>query len=101
MKKLIQLMPALSVPWVLLLRSQMYVIDRKEARNYLSSFNFRAFFIELMGWDSAQPSPLVKTVEGKAFAFTTIAEKKGYTVLLCESIPSYPTRAKLDRLIAR
>lgn len=79
----------------------MYAIDRKEALQYLSNFDFRAFFTELMGWNAAHGSPSVKSVDLQQFRFTTIAEKKGYTVLLCDGIPPYPIRARLDRFISR
>lgn len=79
----------------------MQVIDRKEAQQCLSNFEFRAFFTELMGWNAAPASPSFKSVDLQQYSFTRIAEKKGYTVLLCDSIPPYPVRAKLDRLISR
>lgn len=76
-------------------------IDRKEAQHYLNSFSFQQFFTELMGWNATPASQTVKTLGQEQFHFTTVAEKKGYTVLVCDGIPSYPIRAKLDRLIAR
>ena len=79
----------------------MQAIDRNEARKYLSNSEFRKFFTDLMGWNAAPAAPSYKTVDAQQFRFTTIAEKKGYTVLLCDSIPPYPIRAKLDRLISR
>ncbi len=79
----------------------MYLIDRKEAQQYLSHFEFQAFFTELMGWNAAPASPSLKVVDLKEFRFTTVAEKKGYTVLLCDGIPPYPIRARLDRLVSR
>ena len=56
----------------------MYLIDRKEAQQYLSHFEFQAFFTELMGWNAASASPSLKVVDLKEFRFTTVAEKKGY-----------------------
>jgi hypothetical protein len=80
----------------------MPAIDRAEAKRYLSNFDFTGFFSELLGWNRPPRSvPLVKQIGIQSFAFSLIAEKKGYAVLLCESIPSYQDRAKLDRLIAR
>ncbi len=76
-------------------------LDRKEAQHYLNTFNFQPFFTELMGWDATPATRTVKTVDRQDFHFTTIAEKRGYTVLLCDSIPAYPVRAKLDRLVSR
>ncbi len=76
-------------------------LDRKEAQQYLNKFSFQHFFTELMGWNATPATRTIKTVELQEFHFTTIAEKRGYTVLLCDSIPAYPVRAKLDRLISR
>ena len=60
-----------------------------------------ALFTELMGWNTTPATRTVKTVDRHDFQFTTIAEKRGYTVQLCDSIPAYPVRAKLDRLVSR
>jgi len=80
----------------------MPAIDRGKARRYLSNFDFTGFFSELLGWNRPPRSvPLVKQVGVQSFSFVLVAEKKGYAVLLCESIPSYQDRAKLDRLLAR
>ncbi len=54
-----------------------------------------------MGWNAAPAAPSFKSVDLQQFRFTTIAEKKGYTVLLCDSMPPYPVRARLDRPISR
>jgi hypothetical protein len=83
----------------------MQAIDRNEAQQYLNKFSFQPFFTELMGWNATPATRTIKTVElsgrKEDFHFTTIAEKRGYTVLLCDAIPAYPVRAKLDRLISR
>lgn len=79
----------------------MQAIDRKEAQQYLNKFSFQPFFTELMGWNATPATRTIKTVERQDFHFTAIAEKRGYTVLLCDALPAYPVRAKLDRLISR
>lgn len=80
----------------------MAAINRAEAKRYLNAFDFTGFFSELLGWNRPpRTQPLVKQVSGKSFSFTLVAEKKGYAVLLCESVPPHQDRAKLDRLIAR
>jgi hypothetical protein len=79
----------------------LQTIDRNEAQKYLNKFSFQPFFTELMGWNATPATRTVKTVERQDFHFTAIAEKRGYTVLLCDSIPPYPVRAKLDRLVSR
>ena len=79
----------------------MQTIDRNEAQKYLNKFSFQPFFTELMGWNATPATRTIKTVERQDFHFTAIAEKRGYTVLLCDGIPPYPVRAKLDRLVSR
>lgn len=78
-----------------------HTLDRKEAQHYLNAYQFQPFFTELMGWNATPATRTVKTVDRQDFHFTTVAEKRGYTVLLCDSIPDYPVRAKLDRLVSR
>ena len=65
----------------------MQPIDRKEAQQYLNKFSFQPFFTELMGWNATSATRTIKTIERQDFHFTAIAEKRGYTVLLCDSIP--------------
>lgn len=72
-------------------------LDRAKAQHLLSSFNLPAFFTELMGWNDTVPTRATYL----DVPFTTIAEKRGYTVLVADGIPPYPIRAQLDRLIAR
>jgi len=75
-------------------------IDRERARQYLKSFDFRHLFLDQLGWDKHAGS-LEKVVDGRAFRFQAVSEKRGVVALVSDSIPDYATRAKLDKLIAK
>ena len=75
-------------------------IDRERARQWLKAFDFCKLFIEELGWDNLSTT-LIKQVDGKDYCFKAVAEKRGVVVLVAESIPDYPIRVKLDKLIAR
>lgn len=75
-------------------------IDRERARQYLKSFDFRRLFLDQLGWDKHADS-LEKVVDGRAYRFQAVSEKRGVVVLTCDSIPDYATRVKLDKQIAK
>ena len=75
-------------------------IDRERARQYLKSFDFRRLFLDQLGWDK-HSSSLEKVIDGRAYRFQAVSEKRGVVVLTCDSIPDYATRVKLDKQIAR
>src|SRR4051794_660667 len=75
-------------------------IDRERARQYLKSFDFRRLFLDELGWDKHAGS-LEKVIDGRAFRFQAVSEKRGVVALVTDSIPDYSTRAKLDKLIAK
>lgn len=77
--------------------------DFTRARPLLQKCDLAKLFREELGWEPAhQQLPLR---EGETdYAFTAIAEKRGFTVWLCESlnggIPDHATRVKLDRQLS-
>jgi hypothetical protein len=75
-------------------------IDRERARQHLKAFDFRRLFIDQLGWDKYS-GDLEKMVDGKAYQFKAISEKRGIVVLVCESIPEYGIRLKLDKAVAK
>lgn len=75
-------------------------IDRIRSRHCLNAFDFRKLFIEELGWDKFS-TKLVKQIDGVEYRFQAVAEKRGVVVLVCDSIPEYAIRVKLDRLIAK
>jgi type I restriction-modification system DNA methylase subunit len=75
-------------------------IDRERARQYLKGFEFRKLFIEELGWDRFNAS-LDMQVDGAAFTFQGVAEKRGVVVLLLDSIPESTVRAKLEKQVSK
>ncbi|MGD0498574.1 MAG: DNA methyltransferase [Bryobacteraceae bacterium] len=75
-------------------------IDRERARAYLKSFDFRRLFLEQLGWDK-HSGLLEKVVDGRAYQFQAVSEKRGVAVLICDCIPEYSVRVKLDKLVAK
>jgi hypothetical protein len=61
-------------------------------------------FVEELGWEPRRQK-LTLRVSERDFAFSTVAEKRGFTVWLCESpdsqLPDHTTRLKLDRALTQ
>src|SRR5258708_5168273 len=75
-------------------------IDRGRARESLKAFDFRHLFIDQLGWDKYS-GDFEQVVDGSAYRFRAISEKRGIVVLVCESIPEYGIRLKLDKVVAK
>ncbi len=78
-------------------------LDFPRARPLLQSCNLPQLFIEELGWEPAHPKLTLRTGETD-YAFSAIAEKRGFTAWLCESptggLPDHATRLKLDRKLS-
>ena len=75
-------------------------IDRERARQHLKAFDFRRLFLDQLGWDK-HASELEKVLDGRAYRFQAVSEKRGVVVLVSDSISEYSARVKLDRLVAK
>ena len=75
-------------------------IDRERSRQCLKNFDIRKLFIEELGWDKYSAA-LTKQINGTEYRFQAVAEKRGVVVLVCDVIPEYAIRVKLDKLIAK
>jgi len=78
-------------------------LDFPRARPLLQSCNLTKLFVEELGWEPARQK-LTLRVNETDYAFTAIAEKRGFTAWLCESpgggLPDHATRLKLDRKLS-
>ena len=78
-------------------------LDFPRARPLLQSCNLPKLFIEELGWEPARQKLTLRTGETD-YAFSAIAEKRGFTAWLCESptggLPDHATRLKLDRKLS-
>jgi len=80
-------------------------INLERTRKFLQSFEFKALFIEELGWDR-YTATLDIPIDGQNYTLSAIAEKRGMVVFVCASfvdggIPDYQTRRKIDRQVAK
>jgi type I restriction-modification system DNA methylase subunit len=75
-------------------------IDRKRAKPYLKAFDFRPLFVDVLGWDKYTASFPV-SLGGTAITLKGTAEKRGVVVFVCEEIPDYASRLKLEKQVAK
>ena len=80
-------------------------LDSTRTRQYLKDFDFKALFIEELGWDRHTAHQDI-SVDGQAVSLTAVAEKRGMVAFLCSSlqdgrIPDYPTRRKIEGQVAK
>src|SRR5215813_4860481 len=73
------------------------------ARPLLQSCELPKLFVSELGWEPSHQK-LTLSVGGVDHTFAAIAEKRGFTVWLCErpdgSLPDHATRLKLDRILS-
>jgi Eco57I restriction-modification methylase len=77
-------------------------IDKGRVRSKLTEFNFSDLFIEELGCDrpsSRQPEQI--SIVGENFTLDPIAEKRGFRVFHCQTIPERSIRQKLEREITK
>ena len=74
-------------------------ISRDEGINYLRNGDFKALFIELLGWDKANDSRQIE-LDDTIYQFEASAEKAGVTAYVCKvadiTTLNYQTRQKLE-----
>ena len=77
--------------------------DFQRARPLLQSGNLTQLFVEELGWEPCHKKLTLRAGEAD-FAFTAVAEKRGFTAWLCAStdggLPDHTTRLKLDRKLS-
>jgi hypothetical protein len=78
-------------------------LDFQRARPLLQSGNLTQLFVEELGWEPCHKKLTLRAGEVD-FAFTAIAEKRGFTAWLCASVdgglPDHSKRLKLDRKLS-
>ena len=73
-------------------------LNFERTRALLQSLDFKALFIEELGWDR-YTTTLDVSIDGQNYALRAIAEKRGMVASFCEpaidgSIPDHPIRRK-------
>jgi hypothetical protein len=75
-------------------------IDRPRAKQFLRTFDFRPLFVEVLGWDKYTAAfPL--SLSGTPITLKGAAEKRGVVVFVCEEIPDYASRLKIEKQVAK
>jgi hypothetical protein len=74
------------------------------ARPLLQNGDLAKLFVEELGWEPKRQKLTLRASE-RDFAFSAIAEKRGFTVWVCETpdnqLPDHTTRLKLDRALTQ
>jgi hypothetical protein len=74
--------------------------NRSQVKTYLQSSDFTSLFIEELGWDYADVSPLYLTVDEENYTIEAAAQKRGMMVYhcLCDNgiLPNAKIRKKID-----
>jgi hypothetical protein len=77
--------------------------DFQRARPLLQNGDLAKLFIEELGWEPCRQKLTLRAGETD-YAFTAVAEKRGFTAWLCASadarLPDHTTRLKLDRKLS-
>jgi len=78
-------------------------LNLQRARPLLQSCDLPKLFVEELGWEPSRLKLTLRVGETD-FAFTAIAQKRGFIAWLCESpsggLPDHATRLKLDRKLS-
>ncbi|MBI5316842.1 MAG: SAM-dependent methyltransferase [Nitrospirae bacterium] len=78
--------------------------DFSRGRLLLQTGDLGKLFVEGLGWEPSRKK-LTLRISERDYAFSAIAEKRGFTVWLCESpdgqLPGHTTRLKLDRALTQ
>ncbi len=79
-------------------------LDFQRARPLLQNGNLSKLFVEELGWEPCRQKLTLRAGETD-YAFTAIAEKRGFTAWLCANadgkLPDHTTRLKLDRALTQ
>lgn len=75
-------------------------IDVPSVRRLLKEFDFKTLFREQLGWDNYQVR-LDIPLDAMTYSLSAIAEKRGFQVFTCPTIPDRPARLKLDRQVTK
>ena len=75
-------------------------------RSSLQAFDFTRLFVEGLGWNYYQTSPLTVDVDGVDYTLRPVAEKANFAVFECSPgpdgvIPEYPVRRKIEAQVAK
>ncbi len=67
----------------------------------IDSANFRALFVEELGWSNPDHPPLQVSADGRSFVLTQVAGFKGVRVWVCPDLPDRRTQRLIDHEVRR
>ncbi|MFM6312063.1 MAG: hypothetical protein ACKPGB_28105, partial [Dolichospermum sp.] len=77
--------------------------NRNQVKKHLQSFDFTTLFIEELGWDYADISPIYLSIDAENYTLEAIAQKRGLMVYHCLPekgiLPNAKTRKNIDTQI--
>jgi hypothetical protein len=73
--------------------------NRQRIRQRLRAFNFKALFVEELGWNILNEHPLMISVDGITYILRPLVEKRGVRVFVCE--PDAEGRIPADGILRR
>ncbi len=80
--------------------------NRQRIQQHLRTFNFKALFVEELGWDILNEHALAITVEGVTYVLRPLVEKRGVKVFVYNAdaegkIPTDGSLRKIEREVTR
>src|SRR6266568_5499082 len=80
--------------------------NRQKIRQCLRDFNFKALFVEELGWDILNEHPLLIPIDGTTYVLRPLVEKRGVRVFVCDPnaeghIPADAVLRKIEREVIR
>jgi hypothetical protein len=80
--------------------------NRQKIRQCLRDFNFKALFVEELGWNILNEHPLTIPIEGVPYVLQPLVEKRGVKVFVCDSdvegrIPTDRVLRKIEHEVIR
>ncbi len=80
--------------------------SRQHVQQYLRAFDFKALFIEELGWNNLREAPLAISVDGGSYMLRPLVEKRGFKVYVCSpdmngQVPDSATMRKIEREVTR
>jgi len=81
-------------------------LDSTVAREYLKESDFRALFIQALGWDHQHALPREVLVDDRPFTLRAVAEKRGVQIFECGpdatgTLADYPSRRRIEKQVAQ
>ena len=80
--------------------------NRQKIQQQLRDFNFKALFVDELGWDILGEHPLAIPIEGVTYVLRPLVEKRGVKVFVCDpdaegKIPTDGSLRKIEREVTR